>query len=66
MAFAHPSARCSLEALNEQLKILVRRVEEWLINEGLSLKKPRKEKAGLRDDLLTGRIRVTPPLEAKP
>jgi hypothetical protein len=32
----------------------------------LSLKKLREEKAGLRDDLLTGRIHVTPLLEAKP
>ena len=41
----------------------LREVSRRIALEGLQMAKQRQEKAGLMDDLLTGRVRVTPLLE---
>lgn len=51
--------------LNEQQEILRRKnaVDERISCESAALKKLKAQKSGLMDDLLTGRVRVTPLLQ---
>lgn len=51
---------------DEQSAILERyeAVDAQLCAEAITVNNLRKRKSGLMDDLLTGRVRVTPPLEA--
>lgn len=55
------SLQCPVPPLAEQTEAFkrVKRLEERIENEFSVLKKLQKQKVGLMDDLLTGRVRVT-------